>query len=193
MKIYYKPKAWKITAVSDPAPFTVRGSSGTVQISTNATATNSIGDGWCLHHVCGTLGLPFGGTFQANYDNTYHQLDREPVENDTLYTFLESAEFNIVDHKYKQESAKAGTWGDAYNTEARLIIRGYVPRETNDGAFGDNYRKLLWSPVMVVEDCEGNFFRVMKGDSTVSVSVTNPDQIFLELQVSSDFKFLAIE
>lgn len=193
MKIFYKPKAQEITGVLDGSPWITRGLSGTAQIGVVGTATNSIGDGWCLHHLCGTLGSPLTGIYQANYDNTYHQLDREPVAKDTIYIFQKSSEFFIDSHAYNVESAQANSWGDPFNTEARITLTGFVPRQAKGGVFGDIYQELLMSPVLVVEDCEGNYYRVVKNDANIGVSVINPDYIILELKVSSDFKFLAIE
>ena len=194
MKIYYKPRQWAVSNVTDGTPWTTRGLSGTVQIGVQSgSAQNAIGDAWCLHHLAGTLGLPVSGSFQANYDNQFAELNREPVEKDIMYSFKEESDFFISSHEYEVKQALSNNWGDAYNSKHYLKLRGHVPRVGRGSMLSDNYAKLLWSPVMVIEDCDGNFFRVNKGDSSVSVSATNPDFVFLELKVSSDFKFLAVD
>lgn len=192
MKLYYKPKRWSVTSVSDTSPFITQGLTGTTQIGVDGSATNSIGDAWCLHNLAGNLGLPLGGFFQANYDSTNVEVLREPVEKDSLYTFSDNTPFHITDHSFEYETAKAQGWSDPYNVEATITINGFIDREARSGLFSDKYHEILLSPVLVVEDCDGKFFRVSRESASVSVSASNPSFIFLSLIVSSDFKFIAI-
>ena len=188
MRIYYRPISFRTEAPTNTAPFLSEGVSGTVILPaiTSVTGINA-GDKICLHNVCGEVVSNVAADVTCDMDSTFAEPIREPVDNDVAFAMTLSEPFKITSQEVSTESALANTWEDPYNTDVIATITGYVSRRKVK-SFMTNDMILAASPVVIIEDCDGNLFRCSREGFSVAMSTSSADQIVISAQVSSNFK-----
>jgi len=195
MKIHYKPTKFTVSSVTPSDPWTGVEAIGsaTIEIGASpASAPPQVGQAFSLHDISGIITGVTGPDITVTYNSVFTEGLRAPVLGDTMFVYRKVDDFRITEKKISTESAMANDWGDPYNTEVYATLRGYVERRRQDTLIISDDSVLIGSPCIVIEDCEEDFYyKCDKSDFSISNSVMNPDDLFIEAKfVSNLSKFI---
>ena len=188
MRIYYKPISFRTETPTVTTPFLTEGVVATsVLPALTSVAGVASGQKLALHNVCGEVSGVVASDVTVDFDSTFAEPVREPVDNDMAYSMTLDEAFEITEWNMNTESALANKWEDPYNSETYATITGRVAKKKYK-SFMTNEMILAASPIVIIEDCDGNLFRCARDKFSVTLSRYSADYLTIKAQVSSNFK-----